>query len=152
MVAVVLAVPVVFATGANGKPAGRAAVVVQHGNLGTLTDCVPLTQKSVDGVKLLAKSHFDFRVAKYNDGTALCWLDGEGCKTTSTKDCFCTPAKGVTGAWQYWVQDKGDSLWRFSSTYPSGRKVSDGSIDYWTFGPYGTPPDDVGSFDDVCGK
>ena len=63
-----------------------------------------------------------------------------------------SPAKGVTAAWQYWVQDKGDSLFRFSSTYPSGRKVSDGSVDYWTFGPYGMPPDGVASFDDICGR
>src|SRR5438132_6925166 len=132
--------PLLLAGGASGLPPGHAAIVVQHGNLGTLTECVPLTTRRMNGVNLLAKSHFDFRAAKYNDGTAICWLDGEGCKTTSTRDCFCTPLKGASAAWGYWVQDNGDQVFRFSSTYPSGRTVHSGSIDYWAFGPYGTPP------------
>ncbi len=148
--AIVLAIPLLLIGGAAGRPGGRAAVVVQHGNLGTLVECVPLRGGAPDGIGLLARSHFEYRAARYPDGTAICWLDGEGCKTTDPKNCFCTPLSGASDAWGYWVQDKGDSTYRFSSTYPSGRRVKDGSVDYWSFGPYGMPPVSTSSFADIC--
>jgi hypothetical protein len=146
-----VAVPLLGSGEATGKTLHHAGVVVQHSQLGTLTACVAFKEQKLDGVELLRRSHFDFRAAHFSDGTGICWIDGEGCKTTSPKQCFCTPASGVTASWSYFVQESGGVVFQPSGTYPSGRVIRDGSMDYWTFGPYLMPPAAQKSVKDVCG-
>ena len=156
LAAIVVSVAVTAAslggTEASGKPLHHAGVVVQHSQLGTLTACVAFKEQKIDGVELLRRSHFDFRAARYPDGVGICWIDGEGCKTTDPKQCFCTPASGVTASWSYWIKQNGGLVFEPSGTYPSGRVVRDGSVDYWTFGPYLTPPAGAKSLQDICGS
>lgn len=129
--------------------ANRAGVVVQHADLGTLTDCVAFHEREINGLELLERSEFDFRAAHFEGiGTGICWIDGEGCKTTDPEECFCTPVR----SWSYWVQEKGEPVFGHGETYADGRKIRDGSIDYWTFGPHGTPPATVFSIDEICGN
>jgi hypothetical protein len=135
-----------------GPPAHHAGVVVQHGDLGTLTACVAFKGHEIDGIKLLKLSRFDFRSAPFPEGVGVCWLDGEGCKTTNSSECFCTPAFGVTASWSYWVQERADEpMIHHGETYPSERVIEDGSVDYWTFGPHGMPPTSLHSISDICG-
>ncbi len=134
-------------------PVYYAGVVVQHGDLGTLTDCVAFTQKQIDGVELIERSRFEYRTARFPEGIGICWLDGEGCKTNKSAECFCTPAFGTTASWSYWVQERADEpMIHHGETYPSGRVIKDGSVDYWTFGPHGTPPASLHSISDICGS
>jgi hypothetical protein len=148
-----VAVPLLLAGDAAGRTVHRAGVVVQHGDLGTLTDCVSFSERELDGVELIDRSAFDYRAARFPEGKGICWLDGEGCKTTDPDDCFCTPAEGTTRSWSYWVQEEGDRpLIHHGETYPSGRVIHDGSVDYWTFGPHGMPPTSVPSFEEICGS
>lgn len=151
LTALALAVPLLSSGDAAVKPLHHAGVVVQHSQLGTLTACVAFKEPKLDGVELLRRSHFDFRAARYPDGTGVCWIDGEGCKTTSPKQCFCTPASGVTASWSYWIKENGGVVFQPSGAYPSGRVIRDGAIDYWTFGPYLMPPAAQESLQDICG-
>lgn len=130
----------------------HAGVVVQHGDLGTLTDCVAFTEHEIDGLELVKRSRFEYRSAKFPEGTGICWLDGEGCKTTRSDQCFCTPVFGTTASWSYWVQHRSDEpMIHHGETYPSERVIHDGSVDYWTFGPHGMPPASIHAFGDICG-
>jgi hypothetical protein len=134
-------------------PVHHAGVVVQHGDLGTLTDCVAFTKKQIDGIELIELSRFEYRKAPFPEGVGICWLDGEGCKTSKSSECFCTPAFGTTASWSYWVQERADEpMIHHGETYPSGRVIKDGSVDYWTFGPHGTPPASLHSISDICGS
>ncbi len=144
--------PVLLVDGASGKPVHRAGIVVQHGDLGVLTDCVKFSEHEIDGIELLARSEFDFRAARFPEGKGVCWLDGERRKTTDSDDCFCTPASGVLASWSYWVQEKEDPIFDHGEMYPSERKIMDGSIDYWAFGPHGMPPIAPHTLEEVCGS
>jgi hypothetical protein len=138
-------------TAIAAQPVHHAGVVVQHGDLGTLTDCVAFTGHQIDGIELLKLSRFDFRSARFPEGTGVCWLDGEGCRTSNSSECFCTPAFGTTASWSYWVQERHDEpMIHHGETYPSERVIKDGSVDYWTFGPHGTPPGSIHSINDIC--
>jgi hypothetical protein len=151
--AFVVAAATLAAPGARAEaPVHRAGLVVQHGNLGTLTECVPFTGREIDGVELIERSTFDYRAARFSSGTAICWLDGEGCRTTDPDDCFCTPGEGTAASWSYWTQEHDDDLFHHAETYPSGRTIRHGSVDYWTFGPHGMPPLSLHSFEEVCGS
>ena len=151
-VAVAVAAATIFAGGdAVARPVHHAGVVVQHGDLGTLTDCVAFTGEEIDGLELVKRSRFEYRSARFPEGKGICWLDGEGCKTSDPDECFCTPASGVTASWSYWIQEHGDDVIHHGETYPSERVIGDGSVDYWTFGPHGTPPASLRSISDICG-
>ena len=126
----------------------HAGIVVQHSDLGTLTDCVAFKEPKIDGVKLLDRSRFEYRGARDEFGVGICWIDDEGCNTTDPKECFCTPVV----SWSYWIHDDGGLPIDHAETYANGRVVRDGSIDYWTFGPHGTPPRTVYSIDEICGS
>lgn len=146
-----LAASLVTAGQAEGRPAARenhAGIVVQHSDLGTLTDCVAFKEPKIDGVKLLDRSRFDWRGARDQFGVGICWIDGEGCNTTDPHECFCTPLV----SWSYWIHDEGGMPVDHADTYASGRVVRNGAIDYWTFGPHGTAPVHIYSIDDICGS
>lgn len=155
VIAIVLAfltVSVVISGNAGAAEVHHAGVVVQHGDLGTLTDCVAFTDKQIDGLELVDLSRFEYRSARFPEGKGICWLDGEGCKTTRSDQCFCTPAFGTTASWSYWVQEHGDQTIHHGETYPSERVIRHGSVDYWTFGPHGMPPTSLRSFEEICGS
>ncbi len=151
-VVMVLTVAALFTgTEAEAKQVHYAGVVVQHGDLGTLTDCVAFTGNAIDGIELVKLSRFDYRSARFPEGTGICWLDGEGCRTSDPDECFCTPAFGTLASWSYWVQEHGDDMIHHGETYPSERVIRHGSVDYWTFGPHGMPPASLHSISDICG-
>jgi hypothetical protein len=146
-----LVASVVMTGQAAGRPSPRvnhAGIVVQHSDLGTLTDCVAFKEPKIDGVKLLDRGRFEYRGARDQFGVGICWIDGEGCNTTNPDECFCTPLV----SWSYWIHDEGGLPIDHADTYASGRVVRDGSIDYWTFGPHGTAPVNIYSIDDICGS
>lgn len=131
-----------------GPRLNHAGVVIQHSDLGTLTDCVAFKEGKIDGVKLLDRSRFDWRGARDDFGVGVCWIDGEGCNTTDPDECFCTPLV----SWSYWVHDEGGLPVDHAETYANGRVIRDGSIDYWTFGPHGMAPVNIYSIQDICGS
>lgn len=143
----IFAAPVLFSPGAIGQSANQAAVVVQHGNpTEGGAECVSFTEPQIDGFDLVERSGFEYLAATFDLGRAMCWLDGEGCRTTDPNDCFCDPVS----SWSLWVQGEGDSLPAPSETGADDAEVTDATVHYWVWGPFGEPPLQATSVDQVC--
>lgn len=144
----ILAAPVLFSPGAIGQSANQAAVVVQHGNpTEGGAECVSFTEPQIDGFDLVERSGFEYLAATFDLGRAMCWLDGEGCRTTDPSDCFCDPVS----SWSLWVQGEGDSLPAPSETGADDAEVTDATVHYWVWGPVGAaPPIQQTTTDQAC--
>lgn len=146
MVGLVLAAPVLFSAGAVGQSGNQAAVVVQHGNpLDGGAECVAFDEPEIRGFDLVDRSGFEYLSAEFSFGRAMCWLDGEGCETTDPGECFCDPAR----SWSLWVQE-GDEPPAPAETGAEDAIVTDGTVHYWVWGPFGEPPLQLTSASDVC--
>jgi hypothetical protein len=138
----------------DGAPAraatSRAVIVVQHGDAIAQAKCVKFNERSISALTLVKRSRFEFVAAKYSTGHAMCWLDGEGCKSsrqgTGPGRCFCDPVR----FWGYWTQERGEPLPSLSGAGLDQRVVRDGSVDYWVWG-IGQPPIQPTTVDAVCG-
>ena len=107
----------------------RAGIVVQHPD-GTISkDCVRFSERWISGYELLDRSDLRYRAAEYSFGHAICWLDGRGCFTTSTKNCFCKP-----WFWGYWNQGPNQTKPSPAEAGPDDRRVRDEAVDYWVWG------------------
>jgi hypothetical protein len=142
---------VLLGTGVIAAPVeagfGKAGVVVVHGNGSVETECVRLTKAQISGFKLLKNSSFEFKAARFDFGRAVCWLDGEGVNTSDPGQCL--PPSGPT--WAYFTQNKGDSGPVSSEVGPDDRRVTRGSIDYWTFAEFPQPTPSALRLRDICG-
>lgn len=138
---------VVTPPGEAAAPVRHAGVVIQHGDLGVLTDCVAFKKKSINGYELLKRSRFAIRAARYPDGVGICSIDGEGCNSTKPSECFCTPLV----SWTYWTQESGAPVYDHGHSYANARVITDGDIDYWAFGPHGMAVREVFTIEDLCG-
>jgi hypothetical protein len=140
-------VPVLGGDGPVHAATSRAAVVVQHGDVVMKTACVTFEEPQITSYQALQRSGISFLAAHFDQGHTVCWLDGEGCKTTSPSDCFsCDQIR----SWSLWTQDDGDSLPQPSSVGVDGRTMKDGSVDYWVWGPFGEPPIQATTVGAVC--
>lgn len=126
---------------------GRAGVVVVHGDGSVQTRCVALDQAEINGYKLLKRSTFAYRIAQFGFGRAVCWLDGQGVKTTKPDHCFDNP-KGKS--WSYWISDKGDTATAESGVGFEERAVAKGSVDYWIWHTYPAPAPKLRTVSDIC--
>ena len=129
----VIAATTLLPVPANAAGYGRAGVVVVHSNGKVVTDCVRLDRLEMSGFKLLKQSSFDYRKAQFQEGQGICWIDGEGNKTTDPDDCF---GGNSDPFWGYWTQDKGETDPTESPVGARDRVVRRGAIDYWVFDTY----------------
>ena len=140
LVALFLALfPGIFVTRtAEAAGFGRAGIVVVHGDGSVDTWCVPLFRARETGLQLLRHSPVRSKIAHFNFGHALCWLDGEGVKTRSTSRCFSDPGGND---WGYFTQNRGETAPTFSMIGFDQRVLRRGAIDYWVWGtfPQATP-------------
>jgi hypothetical protein len=118
--------------------ANRAAIVVDTSEM-----CVFFGEPEITGLELLQRSNLDVVTEVNANGAAVCKIDGTGC---DRGDCFCD----YPSFWGYWTRDT--SAWTFSEVGASERKVTDGSVDGWSYGKDGKPEPPDRSFDDVCGQ
>jgi hypothetical protein len=121
----------------------RAGLIVRSGDGDVREMCVLFDEEEITGVDLLERADVEIASEGSALGTAVCSIDGEGCKSD---DCFCR----YPAFWGYWTKD-GSKDWRFSDVGAAARVVRDGSLDGWSFGRDGKPtPPDV-TIDEVCG-
>lgn len=142
----------VVAPRADASGFGRAGVVIVHEDGTVKVDCVPLDRPQMSGFRLLKLSRFHFRAATYSFGHGVCWINGEGVKTTDPNNCYSDPGGNF---WDYFNEDKGETSPTESSTGPDARIVKKGSIDYWKWNP-STYPDpepapDALTMRQICG-
>jgi hypothetical protein len=136
-----------FVPPAEGRSFGRAGVAVVHGDGSVRTDCVKLERRTISGFQLLRQSKFHYKVAQFSFGKALCYLDGEGVKTTDPDECFSDPDGEF---WGYWVQDKDNTAPAESGVGASDRNVRRGSIDYWVWDTFPQTPPAALTLADIC--
>jgi hypothetical protein len=134
----------------SAAPKHRAAVVVQHGDTVVNVKCVRFKESKLSGLTLLKRSRLQYIAARYAAGHTICWLDGEGCRSskpgTGAGTCFCDPVR----FWGYWTQESDEVAPLLSGSGPDQRVVRDGAVDYWVWG-VGQPPLPPMSIDTACG-
>lgn len=141
------------ATLVTGQPGpGRAALVVQFADKTVATRCVSFSEPAITGADLLARSGLP-AVLDYNAGLggAVCSIKGQGCAFPA-ESCFCRCQGASCEYWAYYYWE--DDAWRYSAVGASGRQVTDGALEAWSWGPgnwtSGTEPPGV-TFAEVCG-
>lgn len=143
----VIAATTLLPVPASAAGYGRAGVVVVHGNGTVSTDCVRMDRPEMSGFKLLKQSSFEYRKAHFGFGPAICWIDGEGQKTTDPDDCFGDPDGE---SWNYWTQDKGETAPTESGVGAGDRRVRRGVVDYWIWSTYPADTPEGLSVSDIC--
>ena len=133
---------------AIGEAKSRAAVVVRSADGDDVTVkkfCVFFDEPTISGLDLLDRAGVTYISEKSAVGTAICSIDGTGCRSPSQK-CFCE----FPEFWGYWVRDTDDTKWTFASVGAADREVRDGSLDGWSFGKDGKPQPPAVTVDEAC--
>jgi hypothetical protein len=113
--------------------AGRAAVVVIHGDGTRQSACIDLDSGELTGTELLSRVGWDYQIDAGNAmGVLVCRIDGEGC-AFPTEDCMCRcrPSEPCQ-YWAYFNRDPGGP-WTYGAFGASQRRVVDGSMDAWVW-------------------
>lgn len=121
----------------------RAGVVVRSPGGEVKEMCVFFDEPEITGAELLERADLTVITEAGALGTAVCSIDGIGCKRG---DCFCE----YPSFWGYWTRDDQKDGWGFSDVGAADRVVTDGSMDGWSFGEDGKPPPPERVIDDVC--
>ena len=156
VVAALLLAQVAVIAPASGGGRNRAGVVVEHGDGSQEVRCVKFTDAQINGFQLLGRSELRVKKAKFDFGAAICWLDGEGCKTERRNKCFdCDGEPGFDPQfWGYWTQEEGQTTPTEAFIGAKDRVVSDGDVDYWKYNestfPDPQPAPDARTLDDIC--
>jgi hypothetical protein len=138
--------------------AGRAGVVLVHGD-GTLqTACVSLDPAGTSGQGLLEAAGWATAFDASNPmGVLVCSIEGEGCDYPNERCwCRCTPG-AMCSYWAYFTREP-DGEWGYGVLGASSRQASNGSLDAWVWltglgasdavAPLLAPVD----FETVCGE
>ncbi len=138
--------------------AGRAAVVLIHGDGSQQRACVDLDPDGLTGQELLGRAGWEYQIDAGNAmGVLVCRIDGEGC-AFPTEDCMCQCRPGEPCAyWAYFNRDPGGD-WTYGTSGASRRQLSDGDIDAWVWLTNASADEAVApvleslSFEDVCSR
>jgi hypothetical protein len=121
-------------------PTHRAGLVIDYGNNSLFTTCVSFTESTITGLKLLEHSGLAIQtVTNPNQGTAVCKIGEVG---SPSSDCF----ESMPNYWSYWQM--GANRWDYAVTGADQAKVSDGSVNAWSWGT-GNPPALI-TFQNTC--
>lgn len=136
-----------------------AAIVVQHADGNTTSECVTFEGEKIDGEELLNLSGIPY-VADFGNsmGSILCSIEGEGCDFPGEK-CFCQCSEpGSCAYWAYFVKDEVGN-WIYAPIGARLREVVDGDLDAWMWietGSFGQVQDSSNvpevSFDEICAR
>jgi hypothetical protein len=143
-----LLLPVVFLGQVTAQDGGRAAVVVRFDDERTESRCVAFSEEEVSGYALLQRSGLSLDVKSDGQGGLVCAIDGTGC---GAGDCLCQCKGEPCIYWSYWrLADDG---WTYSAVGSTIRRISDGDVDGWSWGPGSVtsaiePP--TTSFEEIC--
>ena len=127
----------------------RVAVIVRLDDNEVATQCVAFSEDQISGYEALQRSGLQIAADFDARGGTVCQIDDVGCPAD---DCFCQCQGGPDCVyWSYWHQN--DSSWEYARLGASTYKVSDKSIEGWSWGPGSLsqakePP--LVSFDELC--
>lgn len=144
---VILIVGALVGTGETaGQGFNRAGLVITDAEGETQTSCVEFAEEELTGAELLRRSGIPIVYGGSGSfGQGVCSIDGSGCNDPS--DCFCQCRGADCAYWAYFSMS--DGRWRFQAVGASQRRVRDGDVDGWVWGPGSDPPPPV-TFGEVC--
>lgn len=133
---------------ALAQESSRAAVVVRFDDQRVESRCVAFDEEEISGYTLLQRSGLSLDFASAAQGGLVCAIEGTGC---GVDDCLCQCQGNPCVYWSYWRL--GDDGWAYSPVGASVRRVSDGDVDGWSWGPGSVtsaiePP--AMRFDEIC--
>ncbi len=134
------------------QASSRAGVVVKFGDGSVQTRCVDFNAESISGLELLQRSGVDVIAQTSGSNAAVCKIGPDGCNFPAESCLACKFGAGGQGEyWAYW-QLTGDA-WRYSQLGAGSRKVKNGEVDGWAYGPGNVqtgaqPP--VITFEQIC--
>lgn len=131
------------------QSSNRAALVVRFDEDRQESRCVAFEEPEISGLELLKRSGLYLDLEADGMGSLLCGIEDTGCPP---EDCLCQCKGGDSCIyWSYWRQF--DEGWNYAQVGANSTKISDGSIDGWSWGP-GTVNNAIEptaiSFDEVC--
>ncbi|MGD8586036.1 MAG: hypothetical protein PVJ75_11850 [Chloroflexota bacterium] len=151
-VAILLGALILLAAVAQGQAVaqegGRAGVVVRFADDRVESRCVAFDEDEISGARLLERSGLVLAVKPAGQGGLVCAIEGTGC---GLDNCLCQCQGDPCIYWSYWRL--GDDGWAYSGVGASIRRIGDGDVDGWSWGPGSVtsaiePP--VMSFDEIC--
>lgn len=139
----------VFQDQVQAQSGSRAGIVVRFDDERTESRCVSFAEDEINGYTLLQRSGLALDVKSGGQGGLVCAIEGTGC---GIDNCLCQCQGEPCVYWSYWrLADEG---WAYSVVGSTVRKLSDGDVDGWSWGPGSItsaiePPDLT--FDEICG-
>ena len=112
----------------------QVALVVQHGDGTTFTQCVEFGEEQITGFDVLQRAGLDLVFASGGGGAEICKIGPDGCDNPG--DCWCQCKGKDCLYWSYWHFL--DGTWRYSPLGASLYKVGHGAVEGWVWG-IGTP-------------
>jgi hypothetical protein len=136
----------------RSQVSSRAGVVVRFGDGSVRTRCVDFNDETITGLELLQRSGVDVIAQTAGGSAAVCKIGPDGCNFPAESCLACKFGAGGQGEyWAYW-QLVGNE-WRYSQLGAGSRKVKNGEVDGWAYGPGNVqtgaqPP--VVTFEEIC--
>ena len=130
----------------------RAGLVIQDASGRVRSYCIALDGPEISGLELLQRSGQDLAWQGIALGTMVCRIGDTGCDYPA-QACWCH-CRSLGGDCSYWAYHKlEDGAWAYAIVGPSARKLRDGDVDGWAWGPGGlvsgaAPP--LMTFAEIC--
>lgn len=100
-----------------------------------------ITQQAIDDARAthVIQHPIDYHAYGYPAYDYDCWKIND-----KVADLYCWQSGWYAGYWSYWVSSDDDDEWMYSGTGFSGRRLSDGAVDAWSYTVFDKPG--VGGF------
>jgi hypothetical protein len=121
----------------------QVGVVIQESDDRVQSYCVTLTEPNPTGYDALVATGLPVGAAVSLQGVGVCQIGDTGCPTGN---CFCQCQGAACSYWAYSYMS--DGAWLTSSVGAGGRRVSQGDVEGWRWGP-GDPPS-LMTFEQIC--
>ena len=127
----------------------EAALVVNLGNR-VITECVEFDGPVTTAFELLQLSGLDFTFQTFNQGAAICSIERAGCEFPS-EPCFCQCTATSQGCRFFGLFFVRNGEFVRSNVGASQLVVHQGDVIAFSFEEGGGAPEEVITFEDVCG-
>lgn len=124
-----LVIPLVPVNAAALADGGKAHLVVQLDSADNIVRHITFSGASISGMDALKSSGLEVETKTASFGEYVCKIEGVG-------DCSDTPSTSKYWGYQYW--DAAASQWKDYMVGAGSSVVSDGGVEGWAYGDYGT--------------
>lgn len=131
LAALLLALAVASAAGAQEPPPNRAGLVIQYGDGEVQTACVRFAEPEISGLELIERAGVPVVAQVSAMGAAVCKIGPDGCDYPG-EGCFCERDGPRSIYWAYYLRE-GEG-WRYATQSAGAVRVADGDVQGWAWG------------------